>query len=99
MVEIKKEIEKLKHIHMRYIDWLKTQKDIPNINEYIHYIEDKLEVYEIYDKNKNLNIFNNLPSSFNRYRDEFNFDTSAIKKTYSFFEKMREIVNKLKTIA
>jgi hypothetical protein len=84
------EIEKLKQIHLDFISWLKTQKDIPNINEYIAYVENELELYEIYNKNKDTKIFSNLSRSLNRYRDEFNFNIDAIKKAYSFFEKMRE---------
>jgi len=82
------EIERFRQIHIEFINWLETQKDVPNIEEYIFYVREKLNIY---NKSSDIKILRSLVRSFNRYRGEFNFDNEAIKVSYSFFDKMRNV--------
>ena len=85
-------INRLKSIHLELIDWLKTKDNVPNIERYLVYVKDKLELYDLYIETGDLRALKGLTRNLNRYRDEFNFTPESVEICHSFFDKIDEIV-------
>lgn len=87
------DVEKLKAVHIEFIDWLKTKKNISNIDSYISYATEKLQLYDKCVNTKDFRPLQTLPRTLNRYRDEFEFDSDSIKQAYAYFDKMRKEID------
>lgn len=87
------DINKLRDIHIEYIQWLKLKEDEFNIGEYVEYVNVKLNLYSSDDVNK-LNSLKSLPRSLNRYLDEFEIDSNFMATARKFIGRMRDVLNK-----
>jgi hypothetical protein len=90
-------VENLKTIHLEFISWLNSKDSIQNINDYIAYVEDKLDLYEKYSNSQDFRVLKGLSRSLNRYRDEFKFDLESINQSYLFFNRMDEEVKRIES--
>ncbi len=88
-------IKNLKAIHLEFLFWLKSKDSIPNINDYIVYVEDKLDLYDKYLNNQDFRILKGLSRGLNRYRDEFEFDLESVNHSYTFFNRMDEEIKRI----
>ena len=86
------DIKGLKEIHVEFVEWLKTKKNIPRISLYIQYAVDYFESYERYEETKDDLLLEDIPRALNRYRDEFEFDSESIEQAYVYFDKMRKAI-------
>ncbi len=91
------EMEELKLVHNQFLDWLKTKREISNINDYIIYVSEKYELYDEFLISKNLRILKGITRSLNRYRDEFSFDLESVNKIYDFFNQIDTLINQIET--
>lgn len=89
------EVEKLKLIHNNFIDWLKTKKEISNIDDYTAYVSEKIELYDNFLVSKDIRILKGITRSLNRYRDEFDFNLESVNTIYDYLKKIDALIKKV----
>jgi len=90
-------IENLKIAHVQFISWLKTQRENYEIEKYISYVENKLQVYDQYAEKNDVELLaTEVPRGICRYLDEFSIDLDFSQTAQTHFDKMSEEVNKLR---
>ena len=89
------DIKEIKLLHTNFLNWLKTKKEISNIDDFVMYVSEKYELYDKFSTTKDFRILKGITRSINRYRDEFSFDSESINIIYDFLSKIDDLINQL----
>ena len=87
-------IKEFENTHLEFIKWLTEKQRDLNIDDYLSYVNEKLEVYKLYKTTGSISYIDELPRSMNRYLDEFEIDYETKIKAYEFIERMEKLLER-----